>query len=1754
MNNDNMLSGAFNPDYSGGMDAQTNIISTLVGGSVATVADIGSTIYNSLVPESYEVETEDLLRRVSDNALAVYNEHPDAIKTASFVGGLFLPTGAALKGLNMMRKGAKGMSWFSDARKAADIKRLEELMLQGPAATREFKAMQRTIYGNKLRNDLTDVAAMEAALIIGMNDHPYMEDYLDDPVKHFGLSMALGGVIGGGLGHIVARGEVKGALGASYSKNVLDPVLSVAGKNPNEAMMSATTMGVMHENIKSLGNIIDEAEKATAAGDLTKGALLSFSKSLKLQYEAALETKFQSATKGAWDAIPAETRDSLRQQILTNPELSAMDEFKLVKVDERYGFATKAKDVKEDQGFGALFWTKAGKNGKPDVEKTNLRIWMPELGGFVDPEDVHAVGRANALRGVSEKELTKHSSINKNSYLAPNNEASVEVSHLNTPAVDARYIKELTYTAELDAKKLTNAAADPQDLARLNGLYHSMRTKIASGELAADTAITVTSRAPVYTEQVVQKALNEAGVVPDYVAKMNGLNARYKQDFSLNNGAAISNRLEGLLTTWIGSSGMTRMRNAMNSYLRPSQYIHNEDTVLAKEFFEHPRSVAFRKEMAALSTTGDENGFVYLWRGMHVDNPTGSNVIDSYAFDEVKAANHGKPKMYKVQVKDILGVITDNALDKDGKRRAEILVGSPARPPEATIKIAGKEVNLSQAATTVVSDNKMTAAQLRTHLVEQKQEQIQGFLKQGKSIHEAAIRTNTPVDTVKAFHGGADQDALQMLNWFEYTDPSRVHDYLNAGAAPIAMHSNVLKKRWVDMQASMDQRTLDQANKSIMANILMQSKSPLASEMGTMLLSDDMQRITELVGTQLGNVNQWQAGNRFFQSADAYVRAMGEVGEVLGFVGKRKEHMVNQLLSRYNDSLAPTFNRIKNDQAAMVELGTAHAVRSAQEGHVWYENRQFWRNVERVGADGKRVVIPEALTSESRPFRVTNDAVDEAIQKLDGIGKEILTTHRTMDSLLGRRGMSDIGYWFPPLNPRDKEIAYVHNTATGTTKLLIADTADNLKQLQAQFEQANQALIEKGTIQVFNKGQQEYVNILKGRTDDLYMREADVEMRHSGASAPAVIKADATLLEDLVSGLERVVNAQATRLLDIGMSDVTAKLRAISKVDTEATRNQPLGIVQKVLNRQSDPAGAVLRTMLGLKELPHYDEWDKLNGGFESTVSILAQKVRDAWQSTVGSNRRPFAPSMTYADFAERITKTGQLNPYSGFGASAEEAWLQANTTVPRNEVKRAIAATNSWAAIAALRFGEIAQPLVNAMSMPILMASSVYDSLPAAYLGANKAARVGLKEAMMQGVAGMNSAHMKGLNDKWLDLGYFKSMVSESTEALKLQRAYEPGLVHQMEKAAESSVVNMLSRPADWSEEVVRRVAMNSGYYIAKKTYPGLGEDGATIFAKNFMDRVIGNYHASQRPVFFQGTMGTALGLFQTYSLTMAQALYRNVQLRNYKALGATMLAQNAIFGTQSLPGYSAVSELIGQHYSDDHFDLTTGTIRAIGPEAAKAVVYGLPSSLGPGMFTRGDLDPRINTPLNVLEWPVFNMAMQTGSTIKNVATAMASDTPIRGALQALSLQSVSRPLARMSELGMGASLTQAGTTMQGPEDVWSTWGVLSRLMSTRPTEEALLRETEFMRRTYEKGDRDARQALMKELRTAIRSGDVSSAQMEKWALGYMDNGGTPAGWRAALNQAVQEAPSGYIGPLADKLKPNSALNLMIDMMDGTE
>jgi len=328
------------------------------------------------------------------------------------------------------------------------------------------------------------------------------------------------------------------------------------------------------------------------------------------------------------------------------------------------------------------------------------------------------------------------------------------------------------------------------------------------------------------------------------------------------------------------------------------------------------------------------------------------------------------------------------------------------------------------------------------------------------------------------------------------------------------------------------------------------------------------------------------------------------------------------------------------------------------------------------------------------------------------------------------------------------------------------------------------------------------------------------------------------------------------------------------------------------------------------------------------------------------------------------------------------------------------------------------------------------------------------------------------------------------------------------------------------------RRAAFATGLVDGMKKYglkPGVDDTALYIYGKDFMDRAIGNYMPHQRPVAFQGSLGAAVGLFQTYMLTFAQDTWRHLEVRDFSGFGNAMVWQSSIFGIPSMPGMNELSPIIGEHFSQDNTDIKTGLFKMSDSQSTQdALAYGLPSALGsfvglegggPNFSGRGQVSPRFGV-------PGAEMVVGAGESLLNVAGSMRQAGMEAGAvslLEALSQQSVSRPLARSMEMVTGHSVNRAGRTVAVEDDVWQSGSILARLIGTRPTEEVRMREAAHLNTFYGSLDREKRQTAIDDLRQHIRYGSLDGNAINSAADKYFGNNGSPQGFRSALNTATQ-------------------------------
>lgn len=216
-----------------------------------------------------------------------------------------------------------------------------------------------------------------------------------------------------------------------------------------------------------------------------------------------------------------------------------------------------------------------------------------------------------------------------------------------------------------------------------------------------------------------------------------------------------------------------------------------------------------------------------------------------------------------------------------------------------------------------------------------------------------------------------------------------------------------------------------------------------------------------------------------------------------------------------------------------------------------------------------------------------------------------------------------------------------------------------------------------------------------------------------------------------------------------------------------------------------------------------------------------------------------------------------------------------------------------------------------------------------------------------------------------------------------------------------------------------------------------------------------------------------------------------------------------------------------------------------------AQVLLYGFPSQLV-GITTRGDIQPRIASPLTGLDsLAAVNITMQSYDTLERLTKAAFTADQNTGTamLEALSLQSVSRPVARVSELLTGHSITKAGQIVDNNVNFFEL-GTISRAFGTRPIEEIQAREAMHLDTVYGQADSRKRKEVTTQLKSYISNGNLDQEILADLNESYMRTG-SAGGWRSAVNEAIAQAGRPGTANVREQLSPSSAVQLMMQDLD---
>lgn len=634
--------------------------------------------------------------------------------------------------------------------------------------------------------------------------------------------------------------------------------------------------------------------------------------------------------------------------------------------------------------------------------------------------------------------------------------------------------------------------------------------------------------------------------------------------------------------------------------------------------------------------------------------------------------------------------------------------------------------------------------------------------------------------------------------------------------------------------------------------------------------------------------------------------------------------------------------------------------------------------------------------------------------------------------------------------------------------------------------------------------------------------------------------------EDIIEDFLQFHNRQQTQLVRDAVSTKYAQtfveLTRLSEQYTAAATSK-LGVVDKFLKRSvNDPYDDYIKTALDISKRSEFTLLHQTNE-FIDAVGTRAYAAIDKARGNA------FKGELTYEEANQQMVKYGLPGPYAD-----AHAFNTAQTVGDRNLIKTAIQKSNLILANFTLRF-DMANSLLNIISTPIMLGtelSSIKNSIRSdpQLVGA-------LQELTTLKVPGQSAAipsttklvfnAMKnywGEGSKELlerykangDIGTVLSMHRQMTDDLAIANKLIPSeFSAKADKWTERVASGMGNNFAEQftrfvSADVMRQLSDP----IVKAGKMSLGEQNA--FISVFVNRVQGNYISSQRPILFQGTLGSALGLFQTYQFNMLQQLFRHVENRDLRSAAVMGGLQTSVFGLNGLPMFEAINtNIIGNaNMNPGHKDVYTTVTEAVGKDMGDWLLYGTASAFplfsgnAPSLYTRGDVNPRHPTviPVNPLDVPAVDGSLRFVKNLIDMGKKLGAGGEVGATLlTGLEHNSISRPLAGVAQVMQGFSTTGKGSLISANNDLLSLASA-SRVFGSKPMDESVGLNTKFRLEAYKAEDKSRIETLGKVVKDRLRGQQAPTEdEYTQFASQYAKAGGNAATFSSTLQGWAKDA-----------------------------
>lgn len=1026
-------------------------------------------------------------------------------------------------------------------------------------------------------------------------------------------------------------------------------------------------------------------------------------------------------------------------------------------------------------------------------------------------------------------------------------------------------------------------------------------------------------------------------------------------------------------------------------------------------------------------------------------------------------------------------------------------------------------------------------------------------------LEMAAKDTNTPYQTAKLFANGGFQyspDYLHMIpkDFIAYADATT--DGIKNVLKPklILLDGDVkglAAREELKSRISLDRQFLDDMQDGVTENIIRSRPEYVQDLYDNLINSPTAKELREGLDQFVGNVS---TGNAFFNSRDFALRH-NPLERIVSKMGVDFRHKVQaQTQKIVGNKLKPAFEELGRNPAERTQFYLINqALDSLSSGDAGQMAVVTMANGTKRIQLAPEQVLHGKVVKPATYLNYVGSTEPIAWESGTALGKamDAISDPEVVEATLGLINTNRALQGLPAIPARaihipynsidDQFTAYLLNVddfGAQSAKLIIGR---DLKDLQAKITALQSEIDPRVQRIITSRDQLNEWNMIHSMAKLENLERANPAKVKSGIYS-TVIPNDNSLLDSILGRYNEEIWSQSRALMTNSNPRLFQKLQEIQDAQQalgKSTRENLFSRIQK----PKSTARLVANTLLNRSDLPDSPLFNTLNNWYSASITLAHNSVKSAVETlrdSIGPNNLP--SDEQWIALNDHFKSKNIPIPWKD-KAEALMATSKAYKDVSQTDIAKA----SSVLVTLNLRLFDLSQVMVNTLSAPLMMSAETGQGLFASMKSMHQGAK------MLFNPSTADDALVKG----WKAKGYITRQVAETTDLMRDLHIRMP----LMDKLEQQKLWQWMVKPADWSEEMVRSLAFSTGYKMAKAKFPNATQDALEAWAMQFTNRSIGNYISRQRPTMFQGSLGATMGLYQTFTLTMAQNIFRHIESADRKALLKLFGGWQAGFGLGAMPLYQPINHMIGAAAAIPGDDITSAVYEAFGDSSdqsrslAEFIMYGLPSAAFQiPLNQRAELQPRLplssengvlgfSPALINASYSFINDTMSAAGKIGAIASNGGGMLDMgRAVFEGLSAQYLWRPGARMAEILMGRSIDRTGATVSASDEVYEPWAILARVAASRPLKEQVLRNMRFHDRYYDALERESRRKTVQAMRSMAVDG-ISPASTAALLKSYITDGGSVRGFNQALNQAYLTVDQPFADKLVDDLDNNGPI-----------